>query len=84
MITPKLNINGSSAQDLIEPRQRAWKQIDDLVDTLQQITPNGRDYPDGVMDCITDIDEHYDRLSMLRALQAELLHEALAIKEQED
>jgi hypothetical protein len=36
------------------------------------------------MDCITDIDEHYDRLSMLRALQAELLHEALAIREQED
>lgn len=43
MITPKLNINGSSAQDLIEPRQRAWRQIDDLIDTLQQVTPNGRD-----------------------------------------
>jgi hypothetical protein len=84
MITPKLNINGSSAQDLIEPRQRAWKQIDDLVDTLQQITPNGRDYPGNAVACTADREAHYDRIDTLRKLQHTLLHEALAIKDQED
>jgi hypothetical protein len=84
MITPKLNINGSSAQDMIDPRQRAWKQIDDLVDTLQQITPNGRDYPGNAVACTADREEHYDRIAALRALQAELLREALAVKDQED
>ena len=84
MITPKLNINGSSAQDLIEPRLRALLQIDDLVDTLQQITPNGRDYPGNAVACTADREAHYDRIFALRALEAELRREALAIKDQED
>ncbi len=84
MITPKLNINGSSAQDLIEPRQRAWRQIDDLIDTLQQVAPNGRDYPGNTVACTADREAHYDRIDALRQLQHTLLHEALAIKEQED
>jgi hypothetical protein len=83
MITPKLNINGSSAQDLIDPRQRAWKQIDDLIDTLQQITPNGRDYPGNAVACTADREEHFARIGGLLALQDELMHEAVAIKEQE-
>lgn len=84
MITPKLNINGSSAADLIEPRQRAWKLIDDVVEQLQQITPNGRDYPGDAVACTDDREEHYDRIATLRKLQDTLLHEALAIKDPED
>ena len=83
MITPKLNINGSSAHDLIEPRQRAWKLLDDAVDALQDATPNGRDYPNNQVACIADREEHYDRIKMLRKLADTLLHEALAIKGQE-
>jgi hypothetical protein len=83
MITPKLNINGTSAQDLIDPRQRAWKQIGELIGTLKQITPNGRDYPGNAVACTADREEHYARIAALRALQAELLREAVAIEEQE-
>lgn len=84
MITPKLNINGSSATDLIEPRQQAWKAIDDVVELLQQIAPNGRDYPGNAVACTADREVHYDRIAALRQLQDVLLHEALAIKDQED
>ena len=83
MITPKLNINGTSAQDLLDPRKRAWKQIDDLIATLQQVTPNGRDYPCNAVACAADREEHYNRIAALRALQAELMREALAITAQE-
>lgn len=83
MITPKLNINGSSAEDLIAPRQRAWQLIDDLVEQLQRVTPNGRDYPGNAVACTADREEHYERIDTLRKLQHALLHEALAIKDQE-
>lgn len=84
MITPKLNINGSSAADLIEPRQRAWKLIDDAVEQLQQITPHGRDYPGRDVTCTADREEHYARIIRLRQLQDVLLHEALVLKVQEN
>lgn len=84
MITPKLNINGTGAKDLIDPRQRAWKAIDAVVELLQQVTPNGRDYPGNAVACTADREEHYDRITALRQLQDVLLGEALAIKDQED
>jgi hypothetical protein len=84
MITPKLNINGSSARDLIDPRQRAWHLIDDLVDTLARVTPHGRDYPSNAVAYTADREEHFERIDALRKLQHTLLHEALAIKDQED
>lgn len=83
MITPKLNINGSSAQDLIDPRQQAWRLIDEVVEQLQRATPNGRDYPGNDVACTADREEHYDRIAKLRNLQHMLLQEALAIKDQE-
>lgn len=83
MITPTLNINGSSAHDLIEPRQQAWKLLDDVVEALQQITPNGRDYPGNSTALMADRVEHYLRIEDLRDLQATLLREALHIKDQD-
>lgn len=83
MITPTLNINGTSARDLIDPRQQAWKLLDDVVEALQQATPNGRDYPGDADRCSVDRGLHYDRIKLLRDLQGALLTEALAIKAQE-
>lgn len=83
LITPKLNINGTSARDLIDPRQQAWKAIDDAIDHLQQATPNGRDYPGNNTACVADRELHYDRIKALRDLQAVLLQEALLIQDQE-
>lgn len=86
MITPKLNINGTSASDLIDPRQQAWTLIDEVVEQLQRVAPNGRDYLgdlDDKMRLTLDRMAHYDRIATLRQLQDVLLREALAIKDQE-
>jgi hypothetical protein len=84
MITPKLNINGSSLHDLTNPRQRAHGILAEAIEVLQQATPNGRDYPDDPARCLTDRELHYARITSLRHLQAELLNEALDIRYQED
>lgn len=82
MITPKLNLNGSSADDLIEPRLKADRLLADVLEALSQAVPNGRDYPGNKTACIADREEHYDRIKAIRALQDILIQEALAIKEQ--
>ena len=83
MIRPTLNINGSSAFDLIDPRRNAMALINDVIETLKQVTPNGRDYI-GDNDRLTaDRTTHFDRLAALHTLREELLDEALHIQQQE-
>lgn len=82
LITPKININGTSVTDLIVPRREAMDLIGKLVETLRQVTPNGRDYPNNDA-CVADREIHYDRLKALRDLQAVLLQEAVQIMQQE-
>ena len=82
MITPQLNLNGSSADDLIEPRLKADRLLADVLEALSQAVPHGRDYPGNAVACIADREEHYDRIKAIRALQDILIQEALAIKEQ--
>jgi hypothetical protein len=83
MIRPTLNINGSSAFDLIDQRRHAMDALLEAIDALKQCTPNGRDYPGQYDRCIADRDTHFDRLSALHALREELLDEALHIQQQE-
>jgi hypothetical protein len=83
MIRPILNINGSSAFDLIDQRRNAMDALLEAIDALKQLTPNGRDYPGHYDRCIADRETHFDRLAALHALREELLDEALHIKQQE-
>lgn len=83
MIRPILNINGSSAFDLIDPRRTAMDLLQDAIDALKQATPNGRDYPGQYDRCLNDRTTHFDRLAALHALREELLDEALHIQQQE-
>lgn len=83
MIRPTLNINGTSAFDLIDPRRTAMDLIDDVIDALKQTTPNGRDYPSDTLACVADREIHFDRLAALHTLREELLDEALHIQKQE-
>ena len=83
MIRPTLNINGSSAFDLIDPRRNAMALIDEVIDALKQATPNGRDYPNDTLACAADRITHFDRLAALHTLREELLDEALHIQQQE-
>ena len=83
MIRPIININDSSAFDLIDQRRNAMDALLEAIDALKQLTPNGRDYPGQYDRCIADRDTHFDRLSSLHALREELLDEALHIQQQE-
>jgi hypothetical protein len=82
MITPTLNINGSSLTDLTHPRIAAYDALQAAIKALQQVTPNGRDYPGDNDRCVADRDEHYARLEKINALRAEIMREAVYIKEQ--
>ena len=83
MIRPTLNINGTSASDLIDPRRNAMDLINEVIEALKQATPNGRDYPGDTMACVADRTTHFDRLAALHTLREELLDEALHIQQQE-
>jgi hypothetical protein len=83
MIRPTLNINGSSAFDLIDPRRTAMDHLLDAIEALKQCTPNGRDYPGDYDRCGEDRGLHFDRLAALHTLREELLDEALHIQQQE-
>lgn len=82
MISPIININGSSADDLIKPRLMAMDLINDVIEELKRVTPNGRDYPGASYRCQEDREEHYERLRRLQSIREEIFAEALAIKEQ--
>jgi len=82
MITPTINNNGSSVSDLIDPRLAAYDAVQDAIKALQQVTPHGRDYPGDIDRCTIDRNAHYDRLNTLHVMAAEIVAEAVAIREQ--
>ncbi len=82
MIRPVVNINGSSADDLINPRLQAMDHLMDAIEALSQAVPNGRDYLGNNTACIADREEHYDRIKAIKAIREAVYAEALAIKGQ--
>ncbi len=82
MIRPIININGTEPLDLINARRDAMDLINELIETLKQVTPNGRDYMGDTMRCVADRNIHFDRLAMLHTLREELLDEALYIQKE--
>jgi hypothetical protein len=83
MIRPIINNNGTNALDLIDGRRNAMDLIDEVIDALKQLTPNGRDYLGDRDRLIADRELHFDRLAALHTLREELLDEALYIQRQE-
>lgn len=82
MITPTLNINGSSADDLIDPRLHAVNLITDAMASLMKVTPHGRDYPANPQKCVEDREDHRLRLQALRDIKEAIFAEAVAIHRQ--
>lgn len=81
-IKPKLNLNGSSANDLIEPRLIAMNHLMDAIEALRRTAPNGRDYAS--IDALNhDRDLHFTRLVNLNLLREEIIKETLAIRGQD-
>jgi hypothetical protein len=83
MIRPAININGTHPEDLIRARLGASRSINEVIEQLKQVTPNGRDYPGDNERCVADREIHYARIAALRELQGVLLEEALAIRDQQ-
>ncbi len=82
MITPTLNINGSSASDLIDPRLKAIASLKLAIEDLLKVTPNGRDYSNAEK-CNIDRTLHYDRIEAIHGIWNEIYSEAIASKKQE-
>lgn len=79
-IKPTINLNGSSRDDLIEPRREAFDHLQAAIEALRKATPHGRDYPGDPERCSRDREEHFARLGQLQALSDRLMHEAVLIK----
>lgn len=79
IISPTLNINGTSAADLIDPRLAAFDALTKAIDSLRQVTPNGRDYPGDNDKCVADRQAHFDRILTINALREQIYAEAVAI-----
>ena len=84
MIRPILNINGTSAEELIQTRRNAIEALDAVMKALQEMTPNGRDYPGEQDRCRTDRELHYSRFAQLDAMRNLIMDEALEIMRQRD
>lgn len=80
MITPTVNINGTSLDDLIKPRLEAMDHLMDAIESLKCVTPNGRDYPGDAARCAEDRAEHYQRIGALNAIRDAIYAEAIRIK----
>lgn len=79
MITPRININGTSREEHISMRSDALKAIQAAKNALQKLIPNGRDYPGEQDRCQADREEHYARVAQLEAIRNAIIDEAMAI-----
>ena len=84
MIRPILNINGTSAEELIQTRRNAIEALDAVMKALQEMTPNGRDYPGQQDRCRADRELHYARFAQLDTMRNTIMDEALEIMRQRD
>ena len=82
MIRPILNINGTSGEELIQTRRKAIEALDAAMKALQEMTPNGRDYPGQQERCRADRELHYSRFAQLDAMRNRILDEAVEIMRQ--
>lgn len=80
MITPQLNLNGSSVDDLTIPRLKAVDHLCDAMEVLMEVIPHSRDYIGNPMAYAADREEHYDRIRRLSTIREEIFAEAVAIR----
>ena len=80
MITPTLNINGSSADDLTDPRIAAYDALREVIKTLGQVVPNARDYPGDADRWRADRETHFARMRTPHTIASDIMIEAAAIK----
>jgi hypothetical protein len=81
IMKPIVNINGTSRTELIEQRIDARRAVTALMETLQHMVPNGRDYIGNQEAFDRDRAIYRERFAALDALYNTLLDEALNIQD---
>jgi hypothetical protein len=79
MITPKVNNNGTSREELIQQRIRAREAVIQAIRVMSEMRPHGRDYLGDTETYHRDRVTHDERIAVLDKLYCELLDEAVAI-----
>ena len=81
---PKVNINGSSARELVNQRLEVLRLLDSTAVALAKIAPHGRDYQtNDPQDYSNDRVTHSLRAKAIGDLYKAIEAEALAIQAQE-
>jgi hypothetical protein len=74
MITPTIHLNGTSAGELQEGYERAYRALTGAIEALGQTAPNGRDYyPQGPDAILKAQREHDQRMKVLKSVQTDVL-----------
>jgi hypothetical protein len=73
MIFPTIHLNGTNPQDLLEDQLHMIDKLRDAIRAMEHNGPNGRDYyPQGSQAFQHAVEEHEQRLLVLRNVLAEL------------
>lgn len=79
MMAPKVNINGTAREDLVNQRRAISDACLALIRVLMQAAPNGRDYIGNRDQFERDRATHFERIEQIKALNKNVTLEALAI-----
>jgi hypothetical protein len=80
---PMVHLNGTSRDDLLDVREKAYFALSEAFDALRQIAPNGRDYyPYGPGALEAAIDLNMSRMAAVQKVIDGLAEEMVAIVHQ--
>lgn len=85
LITPRVNLNGTSKEDLVRQYTRVMRHLDETLGLMGEATPHGRDFqtfPDGAMLTTSARAAWHDRMQVLSAIRAEVEKLAISINDQ--
>jgi hypothetical protein len=83
IMKPIVNLNGTSARELVESRLDAADALQAALEALRRIAPHGRDYPNGAAAQDADWIIYTDRRASVARIIDDLTAEAFAIDQQE-
>ena len=74
MRVPTIHLNGTSQESLMEALEQASGKVQEAIDALSEVAPNGRDYyPQGESAINEAVDEHRSRVKRMQAVFDELI-----------
>jgi hypothetical protein len=78
---PIANLNGTSREELIMVRVKAYNALRDAMKAMQELSPHMRDYLGNQETWQADRNIHIARFSALDAMSNDLMDEALSLQE---